>query len=186
VTRDATVLMLNRTPQNAQYWMDAVLRIVHPSAYGRMKGELLRIVNDQRGSSVAQFFTIEAMKVDPEHLTSEVTGVLHTMVGRQEVAALKRTFRFDWTYTGIELRLIGFGAIAAPGAPADARRAAGNATPPQPPPPQDHSHDLNRHGPMLGAGALLLALDNRGAQLAGCWSSPPAFSSRPRPGPTRP
>jgi conjugal transfer pilus assembly protein TraE len=105
VTRDATVLMLNRTPQNAQYWMDAVLRIVHPSAYGRMKGELLRIVNDQRGSSVAQFFTIEAMKVDPEHLTSEVTGVLHTMVGRQEVAALKRTFRFDWTYTGVELRL---------------------------------------------------------------------------------
>lgn len=131
VTRDATVLMLNRTPQNAQYWMDAVLRIVHPSAYGRMKGELLRIVNDQRGSSVAQYFTIESMKVDPEHLTSEVSGVLHTMVGRQEVAALKRTFRFEWTYTGIELRLIGFGAIAAPGAPADADASApATATPP--------------------------------------------------------
>lgn len=119
VTRDATVLMLNRTPQNAQYWMDAVLKIVHPSAYGRMKGELLRIVNDQRGSSVAQFFTVETMKVDPDHLTSEVTGVLHTMVGRQEVAALKRTFRFEWTYSGIELRLIGFGAIAAPGSATD-------------------------------------------------------------------
>ena len=129
VTRDATVLMLNRTPANAQYWMDSVLRIVHPSAYGRIKGELLRIVNDQRGSSVAQFFTIEAMKVDPEHLTSEVTGVLHTMVGRQEVAALKRTFRFDWSYTGVELRLVGFGAVSAPGAPVDAAAEAATTAP---------------------------------------------------------
>ncbi|GAO52890.1 type IV conjugative transfer system protein TraE [Novosphingobium sp. MD-1] len=129
VTRDATVLMLNRTPANAQYWMDSVLRIVHPSAYGRIKGELLRIVNDQRGSSVAQFFTIEAMKVDPEHLTSEVTGVLHTMVGRQEVAALKRTFRFDWSYTGVELRLVGFGAVSAPGAPVEAAAEAATAAP---------------------------------------------------------
>lgn len=129
VTRDATVLMLNRTPANAQYWMDSVLRIVHPSAYGRIKGELLRIVNDQRGSSVGQFFTIEAMKVDPEHLTSEVTGVLHTMVGRQEVAALKRTFRFDWSYTGVELRLVGFGAVSAPGAPVDAAAEAATTAP---------------------------------------------------------
>lgn len=129
VTRDATVLMLNRTPANAQYWMESVLRIVHPSAYGRIKGELLRIVNDQRGSSVAQFFTIEAMKVDPEHLTSEVTGVLHTLVGRQEVAALKRTFRFDWSYTGVELRLVGFGAVSAPGAPVDAAAEAATTPP---------------------------------------------------------
>lgn len=128
VTRDATVLMLNRTPQNAQYWMDAVLKIVHPSAYGRMKGELLKIVNDQRGSSVAQYFTIESMKVDPGALTSDVSGVLHTMVGRQEVASLKRTFHFEWTYTGIELRLIGFGAVAAPGSPKPTPNETASAT----------------------------------------------------------
>lgn len=111
ITRDASVLMLNRTPQSVDYWMESVLKIVHPSAYGRMKGELLKIANDQRGSSVAQYFTMEGMRVDPEAMTSQVTGVLHTMVGRQEVASLKRTFRFEWTYTGVELRLIGFGAV---------------------------------------------------------------------------
>src|SRR3546814_20620489 len=52
VTRDASVMMLNRSPQNLDYWMESVLRIVHPSAYGRIKGDLLKIVNDQRGSSV--------------------------------------------------------------------------------------------------------------------------------------
>src|SRR3546814_6622530 len=82
------------------YWMDSVLKIVHPSAYGRIKGDLLKIVNDQRGSSVSQYFTMESMRVDPQSLMSETTGTLHTMVGRQEVGAVKRTFRFDWNYTG--------------------------------------------------------------------------------------
>lgn len=127
VTRDATVLMFNRTPQSVDYWMSAVLKIVHPSAYGRMKGELIKIANDQRGSSVAQYFTMEGMTVNPETMTSQVTGVLHTMVGRQEVAALKRTFRFEWTYTGVELRLIGFGAVNSAGS---ASISAAAPTPP--------------------------------------------------------
>ena len=111
VTRDASVMMLNRSPQNLDYWMASVLKIVHPSAYGRIKGDLLKIVNDQRGSSVSQYFTMESLRVDPQGLTSETTGTLHTMVGRQEVGAVKRTFRFDWNYTGVELRLIGFGIV---------------------------------------------------------------------------
>ena len=49
--------------------------------------------------------------VDPDKLTSRISGVLHTMVGRQEVSALKRTYEFTWTYTGLELRLTGFRAI---------------------------------------------------------------------------
>lgn len=123
-TRDAAILMLNRTPQSVDYWMEAVLKIVHPSAYGRMKGELLRIANDQRGSSVVQYFTMEGMQINPDTLTSHVTGVLHTMVGRQEVASLKRTFRFEWTYTGIELRLVGFGAVSPAASPAQGRAGA--------------------------------------------------------------
>jgi conjugal transfer pilus assembly protein TraE len=111
ITRDSTVLMLNRTPQSLEYWVDAVLKIVHPSAYGKLKAKLLKIADDQRGSSVAQYFSIERMRVDPINLSSEVTGVLHTMVGSQEVSALKRTFRFGWIYTGVELRLVSFGAL---------------------------------------------------------------------------
>ena len=34
---------------------------------------------------------------------------------RQEVASLKRTFQYQWTYTGVELRLIGFGAVVPAG-----------------------------------------------------------------------
>src|SRR3546814_2120768 len=75
VTRDAAVMMLNRSPQNLDYWMDSVLKIVHPSAYGRIKGDLLKIVNDQRGSSVSQYFTMESMRRSEEH-TSELQSLM--------------------------------------------------------------------------------------------------------------
>jgi conjugal transfer pilus assembly protein TraE len=110
VTRDASVLMLNRTPESAPYWMGEVLKIAHPSAYGQMRGELIKLLKDERGRNIAQYFTMEAMKVDPATLRSEVRGVLHTMVGREEVSARRRRYRFDWDYTGMELRMIGFSA----------------------------------------------------------------------------
>lgn len=127
VTRDAAVLMFNRSPQNLDYWLEEVLNITHPSAHGKIKGELLRIVSDQKGSSVSQYFTIEAMRVDPEALTSEVTGTLHTIVGRQEVSAMKRVFKFEWSYTGIELRLLGFGAVVPEVNPETSQQATGSA-----------------------------------------------------------
>jgi conjugal transfer pilus assembly protein TraE len=111
VTRDAAVLTLNRTPQSLDYWMKSVLEMVHPSAYGQVKADLMKIVDDQRGSSIAQFFTVESMKVDPEALTSEVTGVLHTMVGRQEVSATPKTFHYGWVYNGLSLKLVQFGMV---------------------------------------------------------------------------
>ena len=111
VTRDAAVLTLNRTPQSLEYWMSSVLEMVHPSAYGQVKADLLKIVDDQRGSSIAQFFTVESIKVDPDRLTSQVSGVLHTMVGRQEVSANPKTFRYGWVYNGLSLKLVQFGMV---------------------------------------------------------------------------
>ena len=111
VTRDAAVLTLNRTPQSLDYWMKSVLEMVHPSAYGQVKADLLKIIDDQRGTSIAQFFTVESLKVDTDGLTSEVTGVLHTMVGRQEVSATPKTFHYGWVYNGLSLKLVQFGMV---------------------------------------------------------------------------
>jgi conjugal transfer pilus assembly protein TraE len=111
VTRDAAVLTLNRTPQSLDYWMKSVLEMVHPSAYGRVKADLMKIVDDQRGSAIAQYFTVESMKIDPVGLASEVTGTLHTVVGRQEVSSDVKTFRYGWVYNGMSLKLVQFGMV---------------------------------------------------------------------------
>jgi len=111
VTRDTAVLVLDRSPQNLEYWMNAVLAITAPSAQGRVKADLLKIVDEQRGSSISQFFTIQSISLNPNDLTSEVTGDLHTIVGAKEVSKENRTFRFTWKYSGVSLQLIGFGMV---------------------------------------------------------------------------
>lgn len=111
VTRDAALLTLNRSPSNLQYWMDTVLAITDPRTHGRMKAELMKIFEEQNGSNLSQYFTIERLTVDPDTLTSEVGGMLHTVVGSKEVTSEARTFRFVWTYTGVSLKLAGFGQV---------------------------------------------------------------------------
>lgn len=116
VTRDAALLTLNRSPSNLQYWMDSILEITDPATHGRMKAELMKVFNEQNGSNVSQYFTIEKLTVDPEGLTSEVNGILHTVVGSKEVTDEARTFRFVWSYSGVSLKLAGFGQVTDKGA----------------------------------------------------------------------
>jgi len=111
VTRDTAVLTLDRSPANLEYWMKSVLDITAPSAQGRIRADLMKIVNEQRGSSIAQFFTIQTMELDPKNLRSTVTGDLHTIVGNKVVSNERRSFRFDWQYSGLSLKLVGFGMV---------------------------------------------------------------------------
>ncbi len=91
--------------------MKSVLEIVSPRAQGKIKADRLRIVDEQRGSSISQYFTLAGMKVDTEKLTSEVTGTLHTVVGSKAVTAEIKRFRFIWKYSGLSLQLQGFGMV---------------------------------------------------------------------------
>ena len=113
ITRDTVVLTLNRSPQNLEYWMNAVLDITAPASQGKVKADLLKIVNEQRGSSISQFFTIEKMELDTKGMRAEVTGSLHTIVGNRVISNERRTFRYDWEYSGLSLKLIGFGMVTA-------------------------------------------------------------------------
>ena len=108
VTRDAALVLLNRSPEGLDYWMNEILKLADPASYGRLKAELVRIVEEQRGSDVTQAFVIRSMTVDPKGLTSDVTGTLKTFVGAQVIASEERRFRFSWTYRGLRLALSGF------------------------------------------------------------------------------
>ena len=100
VTRDTAVLTLNRTPNSLDYWMKQVLAIVSPKSQGAIKADLLKIVDDQRGSSMSQYFTLEGMET--------VSGKLNTVIGQKVVSSEQRTFVYDWEYVGMSLKLVGF------------------------------------------------------------------------------
>lgn len=108
VTRDTALMLLNRAPESLDYWMEQILKLADPSAHGRLKAELVRIVEEQRGSDVSQAFVIARMEVDPAVLTSTVTGTLKTFVGAQVIASQERSFAFDWRRRGLSLGLTGF------------------------------------------------------------------------------
>ena len=113
VTRDAALMLLNRSPENLDYWMAQILELADPRSHGSLKSELVRIVDEQRGSDVTQAFIIKSMTVDPQGLASEVRGTLKTFVGAQVIASDDRRFRFRWTYQGLRLGLSGFAQIEA-------------------------------------------------------------------------
>jgi len=112
VTRDTALILLNRSPEGLDYWMNQILGLADPASHGRLKAELVKIVEEQRGSDVTQAFVLESMKVDPAALTSEVRGTLKTFVGAQVIASDTRTFRFSWSYRGLRLALAGFAQIS--------------------------------------------------------------------------
>jgi conjugal transfer pilus assembly protein TraE len=111
VTRDVALTLLNRSPEGLDYWMGQILGVADPASRGRLKAELMRIVEEQRGSEVAQAFVISKLEVDPRSLTSDVTGTLKTFVGAQVIASEERQFRFNWTYRGLRLALSGFSIV---------------------------------------------------------------------------
>lgn len=108
VTRDTALMLLNRSPESLDYWMEQILKVADPAAHGRLKADLVRIVDEQRGSDVSQAFVIRSMAVDTKSLTATVTGTLKTFVGAQVIASQERTFRFAWTKRGLSLGLTGF------------------------------------------------------------------------------
>jgi conjugal transfer pilus assembly protein TraE len=113
VTRDAALMLLNRSPEGLDYWMEQILELADPAANGTLKAELMRIVEEQRGSDVTQAFVIKQLKVDPGALTSEVRGTLKTFVGATVIASDERRFRFSWTYRGLRLALGTFAQLPA-------------------------------------------------------------------------
>ena len=87
-------------------------RSAAPEAHGALKRDLMKVIKEQGNSSISQYFTIGSIRVDPDTLTSEVSGTLHTVVGSKAVTAEHKRFRFTWKYSGLSLQLVGFGMIS--------------------------------------------------------------------------
>lgn len=111
VTRDTAYLILNRSPDSLNYWMDNILRIVDPEHYGILKTQLVKTVNEQQNTDIAQAFTMKGLTIDTKKLESEVTGEVRTFVGDKWISTEQKTFRFGWKYTGVSLALTRFGTV---------------------------------------------------------------------------
>ncbi len=113
VSRDLVYLIVNRTPSGMEYFKEAVLRIVHPSAYGRMQNELDALIEVQGSSSVSQSCRLLAVEVDIQLLQSSALCEVRSYVGQREVNRERKTFDMAWSYEGLRLSLKNFTASVA-------------------------------------------------------------------------
>jgi conjugal transfer pilus assembly protein TraE len=108
IARDTALMLLNRSPESLDYWMEQILKVADPEAHGRLKAELVAIVEEQRGSDISQAFVIRSIEIDTATLTATVSGTLKTFVGAQVIASQQRSFRFAWSKRGLSLGLTVF------------------------------------------------------------------------------
>lgn len=110
-TRDAALLILNRSPENLEYWRKSILKMADPKAHGKLNRDLGKIVQKQTNTDISQFFEPVQMIVDTEKMESTVSGHVNTVVGTTVTSTEFKRFRFNWAYSGLSLRLAGFGQI---------------------------------------------------------------------------
>lgn len=106
MSRDVITTLLNLTPKNVGYMTDTVLKMVHPSAYGKVKKELLAMQEDVVVRKVSTVFYPISMHV--EELTVTIEGDFYTFIGSQLANQQRRTFAITYDYTGAKLTIGGF------------------------------------------------------------------------------
>jgi conjugal transfer pilus assembly protein TraE len=111
MTRDIITTMLNLTPKNVAYSSDAILQMVHPSAYGEVKKELFEIQKDVIDRKVSTVFYPLEISVSEDKLMTQVTGDFSTFVGNSLTSTKRKTFQIAFNYTGAKLTIGGFSEI---------------------------------------------------------------------------
>lgn len=111
MSRDIITTMLNLTPNNVNYMSETILKMVHPSAYGEVKKELLAIQSDVILRKVATVFYPVEIKVDEEKLITQIEGDFYTFVGNTMTDKKRKTFQISFNYTGAKLTIGGFSEI---------------------------------------------------------------------------
>jgi conjugal transfer pilus assembly protein TraE len=111
LTRDVASLFLNRHPNNTDYFQENVLRIVDSSVYAEMEQELRAMREERIHTRTSTVFHPIEIFTDPTEGYSEITGVLQTRVGDQQVAEDTRTYAARWNIEGLSVRLLDFAEI---------------------------------------------------------------------------
>ncbi|WP_271187878.1 TraE/TraK family type IV conjugative transfer system protein [Maricaulis virginensis] len=111
MTRDVAALMLNRHPNNTEYFRENILRMVHASVYAQIERELDAARQERVRTRTSTVFHPVSIYVDPEDRYSEITGILRTYVGPEQVGEETKTFAVRWIVEGLTVRLADFSEI---------------------------------------------------------------------------
>lgn len=100
LSRDATYLFLNRTPESARYFERNLERITEPATYAEIKAGLIADRQERQQNRTAQVFFPVDFFVDPSKLYVEVTGDLQTTRGDHVLSNERSSFALEFSRHG--------------------------------------------------------------------------------------
>jgi type IV conjugative transfer system protein TraE len=108
MARDASYLMLNRTPETARYFERQLERIAAPETYQAIKTELIKDRQERRETKTSQVFFPTEFFIKPTDLYVEVTGRLQTSDGIAVRENENKTYGVRFVRAGSAVRLHSF------------------------------------------------------------------------------
>jgi len=109
MTRDIANLLLNRHPNDTDYFRDNILRRVEPRYHDAIRAQIAQDEIDNKykaGERTWRPDQICVLRRDDKALVSEVVGVLDTYVNDRKVDTEFVVKRFEWTLDGMRLWLV--------------------------------------------------------------------------------
>ena len=108
MARTAAATLLTLTPENAPYVREAAARLAHAEARGAIGAWVAAEAERMASRDLATAFYPEAVEIDTESLSAEVTGALVTWIGREEAGRARRTYRLVFRVDGGRIGLLRF------------------------------------------------------------------------------
>lgn len=91
-------LLLDNSPSNIAFKREIILRQAVEHAYGPLKRRLLEDEDRIKKENVATSFQPNLVKVDPNHMSVEITGDLLRYVGEKRISQSRDVYTFVMVY----------------------------------------------------------------------------------------
>ncbi len=101
-------LILETTPESAAYKRDIILRNTLSEGYGALKTKLLEDEGRLKKERVVTAFQPNGIKVNPAHMTVEITGDLLRFVGEKRISQSRDTYGLTFVYRNARLLIKSF------------------------------------------------------------------------------
>ena len=103
-----STFILESSPESAAYKREIILRYAASDGYGALKRQLLSDEERLKKDHVVTSFQANSLKVDPSHLTVDLTGDFLRFVGEKRISQSRDTYRFQFTYKAGRLLIKSF------------------------------------------------------------------------------
>ncbi|MEW8375828.1 MAG: type IV conjugative transfer system protein TraE [Candidatus Thiodiazotropha sp.] len=100
MARYLSTLVMNATPKSIDANIEIFLRYVAPKSYGDIRSRMTVQADRLKRDDVSTAFYPVGYQTQSKQRQTVVTGDFVTMVGKQRISSVRRSWRYDYSFTG--------------------------------------------------------------------------------------